>query len=179
MYRLKGVLTHGVSPQPPGAAVPAPGNPAPGHCHLSGPAASGGHDRGVRHPAHHHRRGHRPQPGRAGAADPGLPGDVRRVHFPPALPHREAVRLRPAGDPGRQLCLRPQYAGHRSLRRRGGGHCRRHDRGRHRGGTGGGVRQEDPPAVPAGDHRHGGVHHRPLPLPHRHQLHGRRHRQHL
>ena len=44
---------------------------------------------------------------------------------------------------------------------------------------GGRVRQEDPPAVPAGHHRHGGVHHWPLPLPYRHQLHGRRHRQHL
>ena len=41
------------------------------------------------------------------------------------------------------------------------------------------VRQEDPPAVPAGHYRHGGVHHWPLPLPYRHQLHGRRHRQHL
>ena len=33
-------------------------------------------------------------PGRAGAADPGLPGDVRRVHPAPALPHRrKRVRL--------------------------------------------------------------------------------------
>lgn len=52
------------------------------------------------------------------------------------------------GDPGCQLCLCSQYAGHRRLRRRSGGHCRRHDRGRHRGCAGGRVRQEDPPAVP-------------------------------
>ncbi|CAN4040716.1 PrgI family protein, partial [Dysosmobacter welbionis] len=127
--------------------------------------------------AYHHRRSHRPQPGGAGAADPGIPGDVRRVHIPPAVSHRRAVRLWPAGDPGCQLCLCSQYAGHRRLRRRSGGHCRRHDRGRHRGCAGGRVRQEDPPAVPAGHHRHGGVHHWPLPLPYRHQLHGRRHRQ--
>ena len=30
-----------------------------------------------------------------------------------------------------------------------------------------------------GHYRHGGVHHWPLPLPYRHQLHGWRHRQHL
>ena len=102
-----------------------------------------------------------------------------QVHIPPAVSHRRAVRLWPAGDPGCQLCLCSQYAGHRRLRRRSGGHCRRHDRGRHRGCAGGRVRQEDPPAVPAGHYRHGGVHHWPLPLPYRHQLHGRRHRQHL
>ena len=33
--------------------------------------------------------------------------------------------------------------------------------------------------MPAGHYRHGGVHHWPLPLPYRHQLHGWRHRQHL
>ncbi len=43
------------------------GIPPPRHLALPGPAASGGHDRGVCHPAYHHRRSHRPQPGGAGA----------------------------------------------------------------------------------------------------------------
>lgn len=53
-------------------------------------------------------------------------------------------------------------------------HTGRGDRGRHRCIRLRGAGQVDPPPVPSPGHRHGDLHHRPVPLSHRCKVHGRR-----
>ena len=170
---------HAKDPVQPAGIVPIPRYPAGGDGHLHGTAASGGHGRGVRDTGHHHRPRRGPAPEPAGAPHPGVAGDVRRHHAAAAFSHRGTVRRGTAGDLRRQLRLSAQHAGHRLRPRRavrgGGGH----DRGRRHRHAGGHLHQAHPQAVPAGHHRHGGVHHRPFPVPHGHPLYGRRHRQYL
>lgn len=136
-------------------------------------------------PARGRRRSRRHYPGHPGCGhlrseqrgqdpdDPGLSDPDRPGHPAPALSHLPPHRLRPARHHGHQLRLHPHAPGH-WRRIRPAHHTGRGDRGRHRCHRLRGAGQVDPPPVPSPGHRHGDLHHRPVPLSHRCKVHGRR-----